>query len=207
MAIPSKKPWTGFGSREQKKPAPAETPAQKPPKFSPTLGPYHPGDPIPAADATELNTDTTWALWSDLAASENRGFADTVPPTTTMRLSSEERSYAKTEPAPLSAQAAKVPVRVKRVLTVDEAMLEARKNNRVCPLPARWVELYDILPDKTRSQPTPPLVEGAWKATSSIPKRMCFREHIEWAADHGCLEKVFALMKGLPEDEWLHMGD
>lgn len=209
MAIPSKKPWTAFGSREQKKPGPKRTDggSGSPPSFSPTLGPYVPGDPIPSADATELNTDTTWALWSDLAASENRGFADTVLPTTTMRYSAEERSYAATVPAALQAQRPGAGARGKRVLTVDQAMVEARKNNRVCPLPARWSQLYDMLPDKTRSEPSAPLINDAWKGTPSIPKRMCFREHIEWAAGHGCLDTVFAFMKGLPEEEWLHMGE
>lgn len=207
MAIPSKKPWSGFGSKDQKKPAGEADPAQRPPSFSPTLGPYQQGDPIPAAEATELTTDTTWAMWSDLAASENRGFADTVPPTTTMRYSSEERSYAATVPAALEQQQGRAPLRGKRELTVDEVIVEARKNNRVCPMPARWVELYDMLPDKTRSEPTPPLVEGAWKATPSIPKRMCFREHIEWAGEHACLDKVFTFMKTLPENEWHHMGE
>jgi hypothetical protein len=207
MATPSKKPWTGFGSRDPKKTAADPVPAEKPPSFSPTLGPYHPGDPIPSADATELNTDTTWALWADLAASENRGFADTVPPTTTMRYSADERGYAKTEPAPLQPRPAAAPMRGRRELTVDEVMVEARKNNRVCPQPARWVELYEMLPDKTRSQPSPPLVDAAWKATPSIPKRMCLREHVEWAAEHACLDKVFAFMKSLPEDEWHHMGE
>ena len=37
-------------------------------------------------------------------------------------------------------------------------MLEARKNNRVCPIPARWQELYQMLPERKNNQPTPPLV-------------------------------------------------
>ena len=39
------------------------------------------GDPIPVAEATEKNSDTTWALWADLVATEKVGFADTVPMT------------------------------------------------------------------------------------------------------------------------------
>ncbi|MEO8655263.1 MAG: hypothetical protein ABI409_14140, partial [Ramlibacter sp.] len=39
------------------------------------------GDPIPVAEATEKNSDTTWALWAELVATEKAGFADTVPMT------------------------------------------------------------------------------------------------------------------------------
>jgi hypothetical protein len=55
----------------------------------PSAGPSQPtfdqtyifGDPIPVAEATEKNSDTTWALWADLVATEEVGFADTVPMT------------------------------------------------------------------------------------------------------------------------------
>lgn len=175
------------------------------------LSPYHDGDPIPRPEAVEKDTDTTWALWSDLAAAENRRFADTAPPTETTRSSSEERSYAPTVPAPLQALQARPVAPVRRELSAGEVMVEARRNNRVCPIPARWQQLYEMLPDKKQSsagwEPAPPLVDAAWKNTPSIPKRMVFREHIEWAAAHGCLAQIFAFMKSLAESEWHHMGD
>jgi hypothetical protein len=182
-----------------------------PPAEGDTLSPYHRADPIPKPEAVEMNTDTTWALWSDLAATENRRFADTAPPTETMRFSTEERSYAPTVPAPLQNLQAARPAPIRHELSVGEVMVEARRNNRVCPQPARWQQLYEMLPDKKRSgagwEPAPPLVDAAWKATPSIPKRMCFREHIEWAASHGCLQQVFTFMKSLSENEWHHMGE
>lgn len=174
-----------------------------------TLSPYQSGDPIPSADSVEKDTDTSWALWSGLAASENRGFADTAPPTEPMKFSAEERSYAATVPAALQAAAPKAPGR--RELSIVEVMVEARLNNRVCPQPARWQQLYDMLPEKKHSsagwEPPPPLIDAAWLGTPSIPKRMCFREHLEWAATHDCLQQVFTFMKSLPESEWHHMGD
>lgn len=174
-----------------------------------TMSPYQSGDPIPSADSVEKDTDTSWALWSGLAASENRGFADTAPPTEPMKFSAEERSYAATVPAALQPAAPKTPGR--RELSIVEVMVEARLNNRVCPQPARWQQLYDMLPEKKHSsagwEPPPPLIDAAWQGTPSIPKRMCFREHLEWAATHGCLQQVFTFMKSLPETEWHHMGD
>ena len=213
MGSPPKKPWASIIRPEARKPATASKAAPAGPVAEPdagnTLSPYQSGDPIPSADMVEKDTDTTWALWSGLVASENRGFADTAPPTEPMKLSAEERSYAATVPAALQAAAPKTPGR--RELSIVEVMVEARLNNRVCPQPARWQQLYDMLPEKKHSsagwEPPPPLIDAAWLGTPSIPKRMCFREHLEWAATHGCLQQVFTFMKSLPETEWHHMGD
>ena len=215
-----KKPWSSF-IRKEVKPSSAGgsgsgsggdgggTPAAvKARHDGSTLSPYQHGDPIPRPDMEEKDTDTSWALFKDLSASENRSFADTAPPTDVMRYSAEERSYAATVPASLQV-VPKGPAR--RELSVVEVMVEARRNNRVCPMPARWQQLYDMLPDKKTSgttwEPSPPLIDAAWAATPSILKRVCFREHIEWADAHGCLQQVFTFMKSLPEDEWHHMGE
>jgi hypothetical protein len=206
MGTPPKKPWAGH-TRPEATRAPAAPAAARRPKSPETLSPYVQGDPIPKPEAVEMNTDTTWAEWADLAAAENRKFADTAPLTRTP----DERSYAPTLPAPLQALQAMPAVPPVRELTVVEVMVEARLHNRVCPQPAKWQQLYEILPDKKQSgagwEPAPPLVEAAWKNTPSIPKRMVFREHIEWAASHGCLQQIFTFMKSLPESDWHHMGD
>ena len=211
MATTPKKPWAGLIRSEPKKPVASSpvSPARAEAKQDGnTLSPYQQGDPIPRPDAVEIDTDTSWALFTDLVASENRSFADTAPPTDTMRYPADERSYAATVPAPLQG-VPKAPAR--NELSVVEVMVEARRNNRVCPQPARWQQLYDMLPGKKHSgagwEPPPPLVDAAWLGTPSIPKRMCLREHIEWAASHGGLEQVYAFMKSLPENEWYHMGD
>ena len=208
MGSPPKKPWASYKRPEPTKPPEAPAPAENRAEAPDSLSPYLQGDPIPTSDAVEMNTDTTWAEWSDLAAAENRKFADTAPATRGMR---DERSYAPTVPAPLQALEALPAVPVRRELTVVEVMVEARRNNRVCPKPAHWQQLYGMLPNKKqgdgRWEPSPPLVDSAWNDTPSIPKRMCFREHIEWAAAHGSLPQVFAFMQGLAETDWHHMGD
>ncbi len=38
-----------------------------------------PGDPIPVPDATEANTESTWALFSDVQRQPDPEFLDTVP--------------------------------------------------------------------------------------------------------------------------------
>lgn len=197
------KPWSSFTRSEPAKPAPTAQPADP---EAETLDPYQHGDPIPKPEAVEVDTDTTWAEFSNLAATENRRFADTAPASRPMPVS-DERSYAPTTPAPLQLLHARPATPVQRELTVVEVMVEARRKNRVCPKPAQWQQLYELLPDRRHSEPAPPLVGAAWTNTTSIPKRMCFREHIEWAASHGCLQQIFTFMKDLPETDWYHMSD
>lgn len=63
----------------------------KPPKKTtvtdgvPTSQPYLLGDPIPVAEVTELNTDSAWSLFEEMAEPETTpksppdAFAETVP--------------------------------------------------------------------------------------------------------------------------------
>ena len=154
--------------------------------------PYVAGDSIPAPLAVERDSDTAWALFNDLTATHEAGFAATQP-----------------APIGLRQQTPAAPPRApqRKALTVDEVILESRRNNRVCPMPARWQQLYDMLPNKQRHQPPPPVIGAAWNVTPSMSKRMCLRDHIEWAGRHGVLEHVYAFLKVLQEDQWHHMGD
>jgi len=171
--------------------------------------PYIRGDVLPAPTAIEMNSESAWDMWKEAHAAHEAKFADTAP----MSISAApgDPRFASTEPAGLRAEKGpgEVPPRGPKVkpLTVDDAMLEARKNNRVCPLPARWQELYEMLPERKANRPTPPLVGASWAATPSISKRMCLREHLEWAEAKGSLDAVMAFLKQLPEGDWHHMGD
>lgn len=42
---------------------------------------YLPGDPIPVPDAMESNTESNWALFSDVPSEPEPEFLDTVPAT------------------------------------------------------------------------------------------------------------------------------
>jgi hypothetical protein len=169
--------------------------------------PYTPGDSIPAPEAIEGN-DTAWNEFSELARQQEARFAPTAP------ASLEERTaYAATAPMGLpttpddAPRAAPAPPQV----TLDQAMVEARRNNRVCPRPEHWLAIYALLPGRKvvngKHQPAPPITGAAWKATPSLPKRLCFREHLEWAERNGSLELVLTAMKKLDEKDWLHMGE
>jgi hypothetical protein len=206
MTSTPKKPWAPFSRSQPKKPEPP-TRAQPAKRQADTINPYVQGDPIPKIEAIEKDTDTTWAEFANLSAAENRRFADTAPASSKGFGDTEVRAYAPTTPAPLQNLNARPANPVVRELTVVEVMVEARKNNRVCPKPEKWQQLYELLPARRPSEPPPPLVGAAWNGTPSIPKRMCFREHIEWAAGHGALQQVYAFMKALPETDWHHMGE
>lgn len=168
--------------------------------------PYLPGDPIPVPEALERDSDSAWALWESAHREHEERCAETVP--ASMPVPERVDPYAPTAPVQLSRPAppANKP-RPATPPTIHDAMAEVRRNNRVCPSPARWRQLYDMLPDRAGTRPTPPLLGTSWAATPSLSKRMCLREHLSWAEAVGTLPQVLAFLKELPEQEWHHMGD
>lgn len=95
--------------------------------------------------------------------------------------------------------------------TIEQAIAEAQRNNRVCPQPNEWLKLYEMLPRKRREdggwEPSLPLILAAWWDTPALSKMVRLREHIEWASTHGCLEQVYTFLRQLQESEWHHVGD
>jgi hypothetical protein len=182
---------------------------RNPPSRSSLDKPYVRGDSIPVPEAVECDSDTAWDTFSALQATQEAHFADTAPASVPMPLPKGDTRYAKTQPAPLKTQAPQgaTPI-ARRGITLDDAVQEARRNNRVCPRPAPWQRIYDTMPDDGRGKrAAPPLTGAAWAGTPSLSKRMSFRDHLEWADRNGALERVVALMKELPENDWHHMGD
>lgn len=177
-------------------------------------------DRLKAAEAQEHDSETAWAEFERLHA---QGGGEQLRPNPQPEAQPQdpaqpprnEQAFAPTIPLSLSglsglssppaAPPASEPVTVQQVLT------EARRFNRVCPLPEQWQQLYDLLPAKIisggSSQPPPPISGPAWHATSAMPKRMCLRDHIEWAEHHGALEVVMQFLQSLPESQWHHMDD
>ncbi len=95
--------------------------------------------------------------------------------------------------------------------TLDEVLSEATKSRRVCPQPLRWNELWELLPNRRRNaggwEPEAPLILAAWHDTPAIAKALRLRQHLEWAAEHGALERVWAFLDALREEEWHHFGE
>lgn len=97
------------------------------------------------------------------------------------------------------------------MITLDEILKEVQKNNRICLMPMRWNELYQMLPDTHREghgwEPPLPLILSAWWDTPTLLKQIRFREHLEWAEKHNSLEEVYSFLCGLSEDQWFHFGE
>jgi hypothetical protein len=95
--------------------------------------------------------------------------------------------------------------------TVESLVAYCRQGNRVCPLPKLWNQLWELLPARKRVgvswQPLPPLILAAWHDTPAMLKMLRLAEHIEWAAQHGALERVAQFLRDLHEDDWFHLGD
>ena len=90
-------------------------------------------------------------------------------------------------------------------------MKYARENQRVCPVPHRWNELWKMLPKRQRAgsswDPSPPPILGDWWSTPILVKRLVLREQLEYAEKHGVLDRVEAFLRGLGEGEWAHESD
>ena len=94
--------------------------------------------------------------------------------------------------------------------TLEQTLKLTKENNRVCSLPQKWNQLYDMLPNKSRKgngcEPSLPLILAAWD-TPAISKMARLQEHIEWAAKQGVLEEVHNYLAALGEEEWHHIGE
>lgn len=99
---------------------------------------------------------------------------------------------------------------------LDDLTAYAQTNERMCPMPRCWHELYNIIsppqlerPGGARLNWTPPgpLILGGWRYTSVEEKRLRLREHLEYAAAHGLFAEVDRFLRALPESEWAHTCD
>jgi hypothetical protein len=144
-----------------------------------------------------------------------KDFPDTEPMSTLPRVPpGEEGLYAETQPLPLMPLAAPAPAPrafsdglslAPIEATLYEVLGVARKDNRVCPQPSRWLEFYRVLQDAVglgRPLPAQPLVGSAWASTPPLAKRMAFHEQLEWADKNGCLQPAYEYLKSLRDADW-----
>jgi len=85
-----------------------------------------------------------------------------------------------------------------------------RAEGRVCPMPQKWNELWELLPERRRVgvgwEPPLPLILSAWWHASAMQKQERLAEHLRHAADHGALDSVERFLRSLRPDEWAY-GD
>ncbi|MBK6006523.1 hypothetical protein JJB11_10505 [Ramlibacter ginsenosidimutans] len=144
---------------------------------------------LPGAQAevevVEKSSDTSWAMFQALQGQSERGFV-------------------RTRPTKLAAVAE---AKAQEDVTVDDVLVEIRRNNRVCPLPAIWQRLYAYLPNTGPHLAKVPASPAEWEQVPSLEKRARLREHVEWAAAQGVLPQVYQALRKLPEERWHHMGE
>ena len=84
-------------------------------------------------------------------------------------------------------------------------------DRRVCPMPALWNQLWEMLPERRRVgaawEPPLPLILGAWSIASPREKRQRLVEHIEYSAQHGALEEVDRFLRELASEDWLYEAE
>jgi hypothetical protein len=169
----------------------------KPPK-RPEDMPYQPGDPIPVPDVEEKNTETTWQLFSELAAKDDKHYAETVQVTVPGSIQATPRKPI--QPAPAESKS-----------PLERLLALATQKNRVCPVSPVWLELHEIMlakaPEGSAPSLGPPLAGVNWTRTSSLAKRMSFKDQLAWAATHGLADDVHRFLSRLSETQWHHMGD
>lgn len=93
--------------------------------------------------------------------------------------------------------------------TPETLIAYCRESNRVCPMPQRWNELWQLLPQTggEHGRPPAPLILAAWHETPALLKMMRLAEHIEWAGKFGGIDHVSVFLRGLPEEDWFHLGE
>jgi len=161
----------------------------------------------PSVETRELGENTGWAMWNEaVEMTDAQLFAPGSPPA----LAGGDLPFSRTEPAALTGEEthAPPPQPARRPsVTLDEVMLEAHRNNRVCPKLRCWAGLFAMFPRWAlpgASLPPPPMPVDMWHHTSAIAKRMSFRAHVEWAEANRCLPELLDFLKGLPEEQWHH---
>lgn len=149
--------------------------------------PHRPGnDADRALEVVEKSSDTSWAMFQAISNQQERGFE-------------------KTRPAALNVT--QTGLKAPSAMTLDEVLVEVRRNNRVCPLPTVWLRLVAVLPNKPETLPKVPSTRDEWSRTSALQKRSRLREHVEWASTQGVLSQVYEILRALPEAKWHHMGE
>ena len=84
-------------------------------------------------------------------------------------------------------------------------------HGRVCPMPMKWNDLYQMLNDTKQVgagyEPSIPLILGAWGNTSDEDKIHRLKIHIKWASDHNQLDEIGGYLRALSEEDWAHSGE
>lgn len=97
-----------------------------------------------------------------------------------------------------------------QMATLEKTLALTKLNDRVCPQPHKWKQLYEMLPNRKSTdrgwKPSLPLILAAWWEASDIDKATRLQEHLEWASQQGVLDLVHEFLESLTERDWHHAG-
>ena len=98
-----------------------------------------------------------------------------------------------------------------RPASLDALLEYVKEQGRVCPVPTRWNQLFEMLPNRvhtsTARDPALPLILSGWHLSSNLEKMVRLASHVRSADKHGVLDGVDAFLRSLPETDWHHLGD
>ena len=85
--------------------------------------------------------------------------------------------------------------------TFNELISYVQSNDRVCPVPMVWQELYEIL-SNTKKKPPPPLILGAWWHSTDNEKAQRLIAHIKHADENGAFKEIASFILSIPDSDW-----
>jgi hypothetical protein len=91
---------------------------------------------------------------------------------------------------------------------LNELIKYCSKDEKVCPSPICWHEMYQALDKATVAgdSPPPPLILSAWWATDDSQKADCLEQQLAWASTHGVFDIASDFLLNLPDEKW-HLRD
>lgn len=85
------------------------------------------------------------------------------------------------------------------------------KQNRICPQPKLWDELWKMLLNKKQVgagwQPSVPLILNGWSFSTDEEKKVRFKNHIDWAVKEQQIDPILNFLNNLTESDWHHYND
>ena len=78
-------------------------------------------------------------------------------------------------------------------------------NNRVCPMPMKWNDFFNML--KNHQNLDLPLILNGWEMSSPLEKNLRFKDHVQSAADYEQLDEIGKYLRALNEEDWAHYGE
>ncbi len=88
---------------------------------------------------------------------------------------------------------------------LQAARLICTRDNRICPRPISWDQLWQMLPNPSQSPDLMnPLILGGWWYSTDEQKKGRLDHHLQWARDYNVLDAIKEFLEGLTEEQWHH---